>query len=66
MDIMYWTEIKKWIVDNVSDDYTPSQISMKEAVDLLEYIITIPVNEIKLAGIPELYSCYDSIRLRGR
>ena len=56
MDIMYWTEIKKWIVDNVSDDYTPSQISMKEAVDLLEYIITIPVNEIKLAGIPELYS----------
>lgn len=53
---MCWNQIKKWIVDNVADDYTPCQISMKEAVDLLEYIITVPIMEKDLAGIPELYS----------
>lgn len=56
MDRIYWDQIKKWIIDNTIDDYTPTQITMEEAVDILVYIITVPVKEKDLGGIPELYS----------
>lgn len=56
MDRYYWNQIKKWIIDNTIDDYTPSQITIEEAVDLLVYIITVPVKVKDLGGIPELYT----------
>ena len=56
MENNYWDQIKKWIVDNTIDDYTPSQITMEEAVDMLVYIITVPIKVKDLGGIPELYS----------
>lgn len=56
MDRNCWDQIKKWVIDNIIDDYTPSQITMEEAVDILAYIITVPVKVKELGGIPELYS----------
>ena len=50
-----WSTIKGWIVDNTKDVFRPNHASINDVVELFFKLLTIPVEDQSLNGIPDIY-----------